>query len=101
MTNILISIMISPQSSSRVTSLLLSKNFNIFWIINYLIPFSVLNKGIMWFDESPKRHIFYLCSKRFNLDDDEWKDTPKNQLLLIGRNLNRQTLLEQLENCFC
>ncbi|MEH1867801.1 MAG: GTP-binding protein [Nostoc sp.] len=58
-------------------------------------------KGIMWFHESPKKHIFHLCGKRFNLDDDEWKDNPKNELLLIGRNLDRQTLLEQLGNCLC
>ena len=58
-------------------------------------------KGIMWFDESPKRHIFHLCGKRFTLDDDEWKGQPKNQLVLIGQNLDRQTLLTQLENCIC
>ncbi|MBC1214335.1 GTP-binding protein [Trichormus variabilis ARAD] len=58
-------------------------------------------KGIMWFDESPKRHIFHLCGKRFTLDDEEWKGTPKNQLVLIGQNLDRETLLTQLENCVC
>jgi G3E family GTPase len=56
-------------------------------------------KGIMWFDESPKRHIFHLCGKRFTLDDDEWKGEPKNQIVLIGQNLDRETLLTQLENC--
>ncbi|HIK07158.1 MAG TPA: GTP-binding protein [Trichormus sp. M33_DOE_039] len=58
-------------------------------------------KGIMWFDESPKKHIFYFCGNRLTFDNDEWKDHPKNQLLLIGRNLDRQTLLLQLENCLC
>ena len=29
----------------------------------------------MWFDESPNRHIFHLCGKRFTIDDDEWKGT--------------------------
>ncbi|MGH1393814.1 MAG: CobW family GTP-binding protein [Trichormus sp.] len=58
-------------------------------------------KGIMWFDESPKRHIFHLCGKRFTLDDDEWKGEPKNQLVLIGQNLDRETLMTQLENCLC
>ena len=58
-------------------------------------------KGILWFDESPKRHIFHLCGKRFTLDDDEWKnDKPKkNQLVLIGQNLDEETLLKQIENC--
>jgi G3E family GTPase len=58
-------------------------------------------KGIMWFDESPKRHIFHLCGKRFTMDDDEWKGQPKNQLVLIGQNLDSETLLSQLENCVC
>ncbi|WP_026082411.1 CobW family GTP-binding protein [Mastigocladopsis repens] len=58
-------------------------------------------KGIMWFDESPKRHIFHLCGKRFTLDDDEWKGEKKNQLVLIGQNLDHETLLKQLENCVC
>ncbi|MEA5597663.1 GTP-binding protein [Rivularia sp. UHCC 0363] len=60
-------------------------------------------KGILWFDESPKRHIFHLCGKRFTLDDDEWKnDKPKkNQLVLIGQNLDEEALLKQIENCVC
>lgn len=56
-------------------------------------------KGIMWFDESPKRHIFHLCGKRFTLDDDEWQGQLKNQLVLIGQNLDREALITQLENC--
>ncbi|MBW4560183.1 MAG: GTP-binding protein [Mojavia pulchra JT2-VF2] len=58
-------------------------------------------KGIMWFDESPKRHIFHLCGKRFTMDDDEWKGQPRNQLVLIGQNLDSETLLSQIENCIC
>lgn len=58
-------------------------------------------KGILWFDESPKRHIFHLCGKRFTLDDDEWKGEKKNQLVLIGQNLDEEGLLKQIENCVC
>jgi len=58
-------------------------------------------KGIMWFDESPQRHIFHLCGKRFTIDDDQWKGKKKNQLVLIGQNLDTETLLQQLENCIC
>jgi G3E family GTPase len=58
-------------------------------------------KGILWFDESPKRHIFHLSGKRFTLEDDEWKSQPKNQLVLIGQNLDHDTLREQIENCIC
>ncbi|MBD1823793.1 GTP-binding protein [Cyanobacteria bacterium FACHB-DQ100] len=58
-------------------------------------------KGILWFDESPKRHIFHLSGKRFSLDDDEWKGTPKNQLVLIGQNLDHEELRSQIEACVC
>lgn len=58
-------------------------------------------KGILWFDESPKRHIFHLCGKRFSIDDDEWKGQPKTQLVLIGQNLDSDTLLNQLQKCVC
>ncbi len=56
-------------------------------------------KGILWFKESPKRHIFHLSGKRFSLEDSEWKDEPKNQLVLIGQNLDHAGLKEQIENC--
>lgn len=57
-------------------------------------------KGILWFNESPKRHIFHLSGKRFSIEDDEWKGDKKNQLVLIGQNLDRDKLKEQIENCF-
>jgi G3E family GTPase len=56
-------------------------------------------KGILWFSESPKRHIFHLSGKRFSLDDDQWKGTPKNQLVLIGQNLDHEKLRSQIESC--
>lgn len=58
-------------------------------------------KGILWFDESPKRHVFHLSGKRFTLEDEEWKGEPKNQLVLIGQDIDKQTLTEQIENCVC
>jgi len=56
-------------------------------------------KGILWFKESPKRHIFHLSGKRFSLDDAEWKGEPKNQLVLIGQGLDHDTLRSQIEHC--
>lgn len=57
-------------------------------------------KGILWFEESPQRHIFHLSGKRFTLEDDRWKDDSRsNQLVLIGQNLDRATLLTQLNDC--
>lgn len=58
-------------------------------------------KGILWFDESPKRHVFHLSGKRFTLEDEDWKGEPKNQLVLIGQDLDCDTLREQIENCLC
>ncbi len=70
--------------------------------LDNLLPASVFRaKGILWFDESPKRHIFHLSGKRFSLDDDAWKGEPKNQLVLIGQNLDHDTLREQLNACLC
>ncbi|MDY6940584.1 MAG: GTP-binding protein [Cyanobacteriota bacterium] len=56
-------------------------------------------KGILWFAESPMRHIFHLSGKRFSIDDDEWKGEPKTQLVLIGQGLDRDKLRMQLQSC--
>ncbi len=57
-------------------------------------------KGILWFQESSLRHIFHLSGKRFSIvDDDQWKDNQKNQLVLIGQNLEHEKLRSQLEDC--
>jgi G3E family GTPase len=70
--------------------------------LDNLLPGNVFRaKGILWFDESPKRHIFHLSGKRFTLEDDEWKGTPKNQLVLIGQDLDREKLLKQIQDCVC
>lgn len=58
-------------------------------------------KGILWFDESPKRHVFHLSGKRFTLEDEEWRGEKKTQLVLIGQNLDKETLSEQINNCVC
>ena len=66
------------------------------------LPESVFRaKGILWFHESPARHIFHLSGKRFGIEDDEWKGMPKNQLVFIGQNLEQEKLKELLENCVC
>jgi len=70
------------------------------YFLDNQLPESIFRaKGILWFDESPKRHVFHLSGKRFSLDDEPWKGNPKNQLVLIGQNLDQATLRKQLENC--
>lgn len=56
-------------------------------------------KGILWFDESPQRHVFHLSGKRFTLEDEEWRGEKQTQLVFIGQNLDQETLREQVENC--
>ncbi len=56
-------------------------------------------KGILWFKESERRHIFHLAGKRFSIDDTDWDGERKNKLVLIGRNLNHQKIKSQLQAC--
>ena len=57
-------------------------------------------KGILWFNESERRHVFHLAGKRFSIDDSNWPDaTRKNQIVLIGKNLNHAKLRKQLQAC--
>ncbi len=56
-------------------------------------------KGILWFEESERRHVFHLAGKRFSIDDSDWTGERKNQLVLIGRDLEHDTLRQQLQAC--
>ena len=56
-------------------------------------------KGILWFNESERRHVFHLAGKRFSIDDTDWTGDRKNQLVLIGRDIDHTTLREQLQAC--
>ena len=56
-------------------------------------------KGILWFMESERKHIFHLSGKRFSLDDDEWTNEKSNKIVLIGRDLDHLTIKRQLELC--
>jgi G3E family GTPase len=53
-------------------------------------------KGILWFTESDLRNVFQLSGPRFDLQGEEWRTSPKNQLVFIGRNLNADTLRQHL-----
>ena len=56
-------------------------------------------KGILWFNESERRHVFHLAGKRFSIDDTDWTGERKNQLVLIGRDIDHDTLRQQLQAC--
>jgi len=56
-------------------------------------------KGILWFMESDRKHIFHLSGKRFSLDDEEWTKEKSNKIVLIGKNLDHHTIKNQLSSC--
>ena len=56
-------------------------------------------KGILWFQESPAKHIFQLSGPRYDLQDDDWTTQPKNELVFIGRNLDESLIKEHLNDC--
>ncbi|MEM1241910.1 MAG: GTP-binding protein [Cyanobacteria bacterium P01_H01_bin.26] len=68
--------------------------------LTYRLPTNVFRaKGIIWFEESPKRHFFQLSGNRFTLDDREWTTSPKTEMVLIGRQLDVISLMQTLNNC--
>jgi G3E family GTPase len=68
--------------------------------LDHQLPASVYRaKGILWFNESERRHVFHLAGKRFSIDDSDWTGPRKNQLVLIGRDLNHEQLRRQLQAC--
>jgi G3E family GTPase len=56
-------------------------------------------KGILWFSDSPLRHIFQLSGSRYQLDAHEWKTSPKNEVVFIGRHLDTQKIHSLLNEC--
>jgi G3E family GTPase len=72
------------------------------YLLDNQLPEEVFRaKGILWLKGSPARHIFHLSGKRFGIEDDQWKDTPKNKLVFIGQNLETERLRKLLEACVC
>ena len=57
------------------------------------------SKGILWFQESERRHVFHLTEQRFSINDSDWTGECKNQIVMIGRNINHDSLRRQLKEC--
>ena len=47
-------------------------------------------KGILWFAESKLKHIFQLSGRRYEIDTQEWENSPikNNQFVMIGKNID-------------
>lgn len=56
-------------------------------------------KGFMWFEKNTSRYVFQLSGKRYSMDADQWPDVPKNQLVFIGRNIDKAQLQQLLTDC--
>jgi G3E family GTPase len=57
-------------------------------------------KGLLWFNESPNKHIFQLSGKRCTLDVQPWHSAiPGNQVVFIGRHLDADDLRQRLADC--
>ena len=56
-------------------------------------------KGILWFSESERKHVFHLAGKRISIEDSEWGEERNNQLVLIGKELDKKKILSQLNAC--
>ena len=66
------------------------------------LPESVFRaKGVLWFRESERRHLFHLCGKRFTIDDSFWPDGSERhtKVVVIGKGIDQATLKAQLEAC--
>jgi G3E family GTPase len=66
------------------------------------LPESVFRaKGVLWFRESSRRHLFHLCGKRFTIDDSDWPEGAERhtKVVAIGKDLDQAGLRAQLEAC--
>jgi len=66
------------------------------------LPKSVFRaKGVLWFRESNRRHLFHLCGKRFTIDDSDWPEVSgrHTKVVAIGKDLDQAALRAQLEAC--
>jgi G3E family GTPase len=66
------------------------------------LPESVFRaKGVLWFRETERRHLFHLCGKRFTIDDSDWPEGSERhtRVVAIGKDLDQAALRAQLEAC--
>ena len=79
------------------------KPFDVHKFENFLteeMPENVFRaKGILWFSDSELRHIFQLSGHRYTLNADEWYNSPKNQVVFVGRKLDTNEIYTKLNKC--
>ncbi len=77
--------------------------FNLDKFQNFLdkqLPIDVFRaKGILNFANIDNRYVFQLSGKRYELKTDDRNKSLNNQIVIIGRNLDREDLLTKLTDC--
>ena len=64
------------------------------------IPSSIFRaKGFLRTTQSDQGYIFHLIAKRFTLDADQETRNPQNQLVFIGRDFDKDSLISNLKMC--
>uniref|UniRef100_A0A7S1TII8 CobW C-terminal domain-containing protein n=1 Tax=Compsopogon caeruleus TaxID=31354 RepID=A0A7S1TII8_9RHOD len=58
-------------------------------------------KGLLYFHGYTHRYIFQLSGRRYQFEEDDWpaNEKPCNQLVVIGRDLDKEELSRMLEAC--
>jgi len=56
-------------------------------------------KGFLWLAETGKRYVFHLVGERFTLEEDTRGVGSTNRLVLIGKDLDVESLRERLSQC--
>jgi G3E family GTPase len=72
------------------------------YFLDQQLPASVFRaKGVLWFRESNRRHLFHLCGKRFTIDDSDWPEGAERhtKVVAIGKDLDQAGLRAQLKAC--
>ena len=59
------------------------------------------SKGLLWFCNYESRFVFHWSGSRYNVEEGEWPEdvTPSNQLVVIGRDLDKVSITKMLEAC--
>ncbi|MBC8121375.1 MAG: GTP-binding protein [Gemmatimonadaceae bacterium] len=56
-------------------------------------------KGILWLAESPEKVIFHLVGSRVRIDHEPWTEPPKNMVVFIGKDFDREALKARWAEC--
>jgi G3E family GTPase len=70
--------------------------------LDHQLPASVFRaKGVLWFRESERRHLFHLCGKRFTIDDSDWPEGSERhtKVVAIGKGIDQAAIKAQFEAC--